>query len=327
MADNFGVDVGTSGNQRTIATDQIGSVDYQRVKVVWGTDGTATDASVTNPLPVVVGAGSSAIGSVSVSAVPADPFGANADAASATGSISAKLRYLAATGLAGMTSLPAGSNSIGTVVLGAGSASVGTVVLGAGSASVGTVVLGAGSASVGTVIAGAGEAHVGEVAGRIATVSAEFTRPSDTTAYAAGDVVSNSTSSTTLLSISGCARVNAGSGYIVGATVVTNTKSLTPRIRVHVFNASNPTVSVDNSALQEKYADISKRLGYFDMPAMTTGTDTTNSDMSRAVNFSLRFPFVCAASSTTLYFLFETLDAFTPTSGEKFTLVVNVDQN
>lgn len=303
MADNFAVDVGTSGSQRTIATDQIGGVDYQRVKITWGVDNTATDASATNPLPVVVGAGSSAIGSVSVSAVPADPFGANADAASATGSISAKLRYLAGTGLAGMTSLPAGSNSIGTVVLGAG------------------------SASVGTVIAGAGEAHVGEVAGRIATVSAEFTRPSDTTAYAAGDVVSNSTSSTTLLSISGCARVNAGSGYIVGATVVTNTKSLTPRIRVHVFNASNPTVSVDNAALQEKYADVSKRLGYFDMPAMTTGTDTTNSDMSRTVNFSLRFPFVCAASSTTLYFLFETLDAFTPASGEKFTLVLNVDQN
>lgn len=52
---------------------------------------------------------------VDVTRVPTDPFGLNADAASSTGSISAKLRYLAATGLAGMTSLPAGTNNIGDI--------------------------------------------------------------------------------------------------------------------------------------------------------------------------------------------------------------------
>lgn len=39
------------------------------------------------------------IGDVDVTSVPADPFGANADAASATGSISAKLRFIAGTGI------------------------------------------------------------------------------------------------------------------------------------------------------------------------------------------------------------------------------------
>lgn len=60
-------------------------------------------------------AGTNNIGDVDVLTVPTDPFGANADAASATGSISAKLRHLSATGLAGMTSLPTGSNTIGNV--------------------------------------------------------------------------------------------------------------------------------------------------------------------------------------------------------------------
>jgi hypothetical protein len=49
--------------------------------------------------------------------VTADPFGANADAASATGSISAKLRFIAGTGIP-VTSLPAlatGSNTIGAL--------------------------------------------------------------------------------------------------------------------------------------------------------------------------------------------------------------------
>lgn len=44
-------------------------------------------------------AGTNNIGDVDVLTVPTDPFGANADAASATGSISAKLRYIASTGI------------------------------------------------------------------------------------------------------------------------------------------------------------------------------------------------------------------------------------
>lgn len=44
---------------------------------------------------VALPAGTNNIGDVDVLTVPADPFGANADASSATGSISAKLRYIA----------------------------------------------------------------------------------------------------------------------------------------------------------------------------------------------------------------------------------------
>src|SRR6185503_5744429 len=51
--------------------------------------------AITNALP----AGTNNIGDVDVLTVPSDPFGANADAASATGSISAKLRFIAATGI------------------------------------------------------------------------------------------------------------------------------------------------------------------------------------------------------------------------------------
>lgn len=46
MADNVTI-TGT-----TIAADDISGVQYQRTKIVWGSDGTATDVSATNPLPV-----------------------------------------------------------------------------------------------------------------------------------------------------------------------------------------------------------------------------------------------------------------------------------
>lgn len=165
------------------------------------------------------------------------------------------------------------------------------------------------------------------VGGAIVRVTGTFTRPADTTAYAANDVVSNSTSSSTLITLSSALRANAGTGYIVGCRVATNLKSITPRIRVHVFNASAPTVSADNAAYQAKYADISKRVGTFDLAAMATGADTTNSDMSAATDFTLRIPVKAAAADTALYVLLETLDAFTPANGQAFTVELLIDQN
>ena len=51
MADNVAI---TAGSGTTIAADDVSGVKYQRVKVTFGTDGTATDASSSNPLPVTV---------------------------------------------------------------------------------------------------------------------------------------------------------------------------------------------------------------------------------------------------------------------------------
>lgn len=53
MADNTRIDNGTTGD--TIATDEIAGVKHQRVKVQYGADGSATDVSEDNPLPVEVG--------------------------------------------------------------------------------------------------------------------------------------------------------------------------------------------------------------------------------------------------------------------------------
>jgi hypothetical protein len=49
MADNFVANAGSGGS--TFAADDISSVLHPRVKVEWGADGTASDASVAAPLP------------------------------------------------------------------------------------------------------------------------------------------------------------------------------------------------------------------------------------------------------------------------------------
>jgi len=69
---------------------------------------------------LTIAAGDNNIGNVDIVTVPADPFGVNADAAAADGSISAKLKFLTSNGIAGMTSLPAGSNAIGKLAANTG---------------------------------------------------------------------------------------------------------------------------------------------------------------------------------------------------------------
>lgn len=112
MSDNFPL---SPGSGRNAATDQVthsgdtADVQLMRPVLVTGSEGSKTvvdlpgdgtnglDVDVTR-LPALV-AGTANIGDVDVLTVPADPFGANADAASATGSISAKLRAIAANGI------------------------------------------------------------------------------------------------------------------------------------------------------------------------------------------------------------------------------------
>lgn len=49
MADNVEI---TPGAGATIASDDVGGVQYQRIKVAFGTDGAAVDVSAANPWPV-----------------------------------------------------------------------------------------------------------------------------------------------------------------------------------------------------------------------------------------------------------------------------------
>jgi hypothetical protein len=166
------------------------------------------------------------------------------------------------------------------------------------------------------------------VMGGLVTVAVEMTRPANTTAYTPGDVVSDSTGGTTLFDLANLVRTNGASAYITRVALYTDKKSIVPQFRVHLFNASNPTVSVDNAAMRLLYADTGKYLGSVDIPAMTTGTDTANSTMSYAANSAVRLPIIAGGATRSVYALLEVITVgFNPASGQKFTLVVTADQN
>lgn len=103
---------GTFSVQNTAATpagnNNIGDVDIASIAAG---DNNIGNVDIASALP----AGTNNIGDVDVLTVPSDPFGANADAASATGSISAKLKAIA-TAL-GVTALDLGSGTGGSRTL------------------------------------------------------------------------------------------------------------------------------------------------------------------------------------------------------------------
>lgn len=159
------------------------------------------------------------------------------------------------------------------------------------------------------------------VVGELITVSNTWTRPNNVDAYVANDVVGS------LIELPNFARVNGGSGYFVKCRLSTNKKSITPRIRVHLFSASNPTVAADNAQMKELFADRDKRLGYFDLPAMTTAADAGNSDCSRSFDLNLRIAFVCGATSRSIWVLMETLDGISPDALQIWAITMVGDLN
>ena len=51
MADNLVVATGSGG---TVATDDIGNIHYQRVKLAFGADGSGADVSTSHAIPVTM---------------------------------------------------------------------------------------------------------------------------------------------------------------------------------------------------------------------------------------------------------------------------------
>lgn len=169
------------------------------------------------------------------------------------------------------------------------------------------------------------ENHLGEIGGRTVRVAATFARPGDSAPYGALDTVSTSTSAPVVITFSGMARINAGSGYITKARIMTDQKTNSARFRLHLFHTA-PTLTNDNAAFPLLWADRANRVGKIDFGAMTT-EDATNSTCAESLNEAVRLSFTCEAANTALYGILETLDAFTPASGQNFYISLTSEQN
>jgi hypothetical protein len=169
----------------------------------------------------------------------------------------------------------------------------------------------------------AGENHIGAVGGNSSIASATFNRPADTTAYVSGDLVANSTTAGSVTPMSlAAARVNQGTGAIRRVRLSTNHTSLagTEIFRVHLFKTS-PTVSNGDNGAFSANGVASVSLGAIDVTLSSVYNDGSKGYVSTDILFA------AAAATQNIFGLVEARGGYTPTSGETFTLELEVLQD
>ena len=180
---------------------------------------------------------------------------------------------------------------------------------------------------IGTIAAG--ENHVGAVGGHSVTVTGTVTRPADTTQYAAGDVISNSTSAPVVITFPGCARVNAGGGVIIGAQCVDDTNQTTKAtLELWLFDTT-VTPDNDNAVFTPTDAELLTLVGIIRFSTWFVGDATAAAGGNAVALATLANPltFKCGAALTALLGVLVVRNAYTPVSAEVFSIRLRILQD
>lgn len=177
-------------------------------------------------------------------------------------------------------------------------------------------------------ILGAGEAHIGEMGGRSRKISAGFSRPANTTGYTAGDVVNNSTSAPEPLTFTGAARVAGGSGVITDVLVIDSGNQTTkPSLELWLFTAA-PSMDNDNSPFTPSDEELLNLVAIIPIAATYVGDASAASAGNCVLQAKgINQAFVCTGAVTALYGVLVVRAAYTPLSGEVFTVILGVLQD
>jgi hypothetical protein len=148
--------------------------------------------------------------------------------------------------------------------------------------------------------------------------SAKITRPADTTAYASGDLIANSTTAGSVtpfnlgnpqFSGGGVCRIKRIRCSKSGASVT----NFAPR--VHLFTAA-PTVGAGDNAALAIATGAASYLGQVDLAAAQACTDGSVAYGTLDL----------MADGSALYALLEARGAYTPANAETFTIIAEVEQ-
>ena len=156
------------------------------------------------------------------------------------------------------------------------------------------------------------------VDGKAYRSTATITRPSNTTAYTAGDVVGD-TGGSAIISLTSA---GPSGGFVLMQSVsLVFSDSVVPSgmgaFRVHLYSVS-PTAIADNAAFDLVSGDRDTYMGYIDLPAPL--------DFGSTIYTQTDYPgrlIKLAAASTTLFAEIETRGAYTPVSASTVSLRIN----
>lgn len=156
------------------------------------------------------------------------------------------------------------------------------------------------------------------------TIDASYTRPADTTAYEAGDVLANSTSAATILTLAGMARDAGGGGVIQNAVMIDSVAAATkPWVELYLFDTA-PAMQNDNAAWAPSDAELERCLGVLVFDGTATNAFKTTSNGGLVATGAVSLSYQCLAGSTSLFAIAVLRNAYTPAMGEKFNFRLSV---
>lgn len=156
------------------------------------------------------------------------------------------------------------------------------------------------------------------VDGKAYRTTVSITRPSNTTAYTAGDVVGD-TGGSAILTFTGA---GPSGGFIILQSVsLVFSDSVVPSgmgaFRLHLYSAT-PTAIADNAAFDLVSGERANYMGYVDLPAPQ--------DLGSSLYTQIDYPgrlVKLAAASTSVFAELETRGAYTPVSASTISVRIN----
>lgn len=154
----------------------------------------------------------------------------------------------------------------------------------------------------------------------VVTCSTDITRPADTTAYAANDALSDSTSAPTSggFTFTSVARKSGGSGIITDLLVMSSNATGGMQGEIWIFDTSVTNIN-DNSAFAISDSEVKTVVGKV---PFTTVADTNNA-LAHVQGLSIGF--TCVGSAN-LRFLVKVKASYTPASAEVLTVRIKAIQ-
>jgi hypothetical protein len=150
------------------------------------------------------------------------------------------------------------------------------------------------------------------------------TRPGDTTTYAAGDVIAESTSAATVWTFPGFARSAGLGGILQGAELIGSTaQTLKLDAELHLFDVA-PVTQNDNVAWAPSDTEIESSLGFVSFATASWKTAGANGLIAAE---GIAKVMQCAAGQTSLFGILIARNAYVPTSGEKWTVRLHCIQD
>lgn len=148
--------------------------------------------------------------------------------------------------------------------------------------------------------------------------SYSFTRPADTTTYAANDLVANSTTAGSVVPIK--LPVGRGGCSILGIYLLKSdeTDVANADFDINLYSSEPTTTAGDNAAWSVASSPVAGYIGEWDLPTMVAGSDDAWTGL-RVGDTGFLSPIYVYTTTGYIYGLLQADSAYGPASGEVFT--------